>query len=129
MGGNPNPRPPNATVSYNSGGDGPPPGSYNQPSHTPGSGYDNNTPAATPINAPGGDDYTAWDWEQVLNGVLGMKLPDRSAISGLRWTVTDGKDEGGSLFEIFKFYGSAGIPDFFVYLAPDLQGTGGPWDE
>src|SRR6266436_799107 len=50
---------------------GPSPGSYNQPSHTPDSGYSNNTPSANPINAPVGDDYTAWNWEQVLNGVLG----------------------------------------------------------
>ena len=90
--------------------DGPPPGSYNQPSHAPANGYSNNTPPYTPINAPGGDDYTAWNWEQVLNGVLGMKLPDRSLISGLRWTVTDGKGESGSLFQIFAFNGEPTRP-------------------
>ena len=109
--------------------DGPPPGSYNQPNHAPANGYSNNTPPDTPINAPGGDDYTAWNWEQVLNGVLGMKLPDRSLISGLRWTVSDGKGENGTLFQIFGFPGNAGATAFYVYLSPDLQGTGGPWDE
>jgi hypothetical protein len=111
-------------------GDGPPLGSYNQPSHTPNSGYDNNTPPATPINAPGGTDYTAWNWEQVLNGVLGMQLPDRSLISGLRWTVTDGSSEWSSLYTIFSDSGGPrGYGAFFCFLNPDLQEVGGPWDE
>jgi hypothetical protein len=109
--------------------DGPALGQYNQPSHTPANGYSNNTPSATPLNAPGGDDYTAWNWEQVLNGVLGMQLPDRSLISSLRWTVTDGQGEGSSLFQIFGFPGGGFVPSFYVYLTPDLQGAGGPWDE
>ena len=83
---------------------GPSPGSYNQPSHTPDSGYSNNTPGANPINAPGGNDYGQWNWEQVLNGVLGLKLPDRSLISGSRWTVTDAQSDS-SLFQIFGFTG------------------------
>jgi hypothetical protein len=116
---------PDGSGHYN---DGPAPGSFNQPGHNPANGYSSNTPSATPINAPGGDDYTAWNWEQVLNGVLGMTLPDRSSISGLRWTVTDSKSEGDSLFMIFGF-DSRLFPSFYVYLNPDLQGAGGPWDE
>jgi hypothetical protein len=60
---------PDGSGKYN---DGPPQGNYNSPSHVPANGYSNTTPTSTPINAPGGNDYTAWNWEQVLNGVLGM---------------------------------------------------------
>jgi hypothetical protein len=119
--------------------DGPGPGSDNQPSHAPANGYNNNTPPNTPANAPANEDYTAWNWEQVLNGVLGMQLPDRWSIYNLpRWTATDSKDEGGSLFQIFGFSGGytvvagsvvvGGGDSFYVYLNPALQDPGGPWD-
>jgi hypothetical protein len=113
--------------------DGPSQGSYNSPSHAPANGYSNNVPSSTPINAPGGTDYTAWNWEQVLNGVLGMNLPNRSSVSGIRWTVSDSKNEGTSLFPIFGFGGGPTafgiLPGLYVYLSPDLQDPGGPWDE
>jgi len=47
---------------------GPNPGTYDHPDHAPANGYDNNTPAGPPVNAPGGNDYTGWNWEQILNG-------------------------------------------------------------
>lgn len=121
----------NGNMPWDTHGNGPDPGSYNKPDHTPANGYDNNTPSANPINAPGGPDYTSWNWEQVLNGVLGLKLPDRLSIKGLRWTASDGSYEKGTLYTIFSFSGtdSEGDNAFFVYLNPDLQDAGGPWDE
>jgi hypothetical protein len=136
MGGNPNYNfNPNGTINDPGGfnanvvGDGPAPGSYNDPSHTPSNGYPNGSsePAATTVNAPGGDDYLSWDWEQVLFGVLGLNLPTRSEVTGFRWTVTDSKGEGNSLYEIFE--ASWFVGGISVYLSPYLQNAGGPWDE
>jgi hypothetical protein len=137
----------NQTVGWNTStdgsghyNDGPSPGSYNQPSHTPANGYNNTTPSSTPVNSPGGTDYTEWNWEQVLAGVLGIQIPDRDQVTSFRWTATDSNDEGGSLFEIFGYSGGyhtvAGevvVPgsggSFYAYLNPALQDSGGPWDE
>src|SRR6266446_1150376 len=142
----PTPSDPNLNVSWDTSKDksghyldGPGPGSDSNPSHAPANGYNNNSPSATPLNAPPGDDYTAWNWEQVLNGVLGMQLPERFSVSNLNWTATDSKDEGGSLFQIFGFPGDFTVPasayggglyinPFYVYLNPAVQNPGGPWD-
>src|ERR1700683_4507100 len=144
---NPNPNNSNLPVGWNTSTDGserdsaaPAPGSNNQPSHNPANGYNNTTPSSTPVNAPGGNDYTEWNWEQVLTGVLGIQIPDRNQITSFRWTATDSSDEGGSLFEIFGFPGiyehaargpgySQVSPGFYAYLNPAVQDSGGPWDE
>src|SRR5580698_11478729 len=119
--------PPGSVSSGPGTGDGPPLGTYNSPSHSPTAGYANSAPNATHVNAPGGFDYTEWDWEQVLYGVLGLNLPDRSLVTGMRWTASDSKGEGSSLYQIFEARWITG--DILVYLNPDVQDAGGPWDE
>jgi hypothetical protein len=104
-------------------------GTHDDPSKTPTSGYNNSAPTSTPLNVPSTDDYTSWNWEQILNGVLGLSLPSRNQITDLRWTVTDSNmSEDHSLFKIF---GAAwdGNKDFLVYLNPDILDSSGPWDE
>ena len=104
-------------------------GTKNSPSKTPTNGYNNSPPTSTALNVASTDDYTGWNWEQILNGVLGLTLPSRNEITDLRWTATDSNmSEDHSLFKIF---GAAwgNNKDFLVYLNPALQDSGGPWDE
>src|SRR5579875_589453 len=109
-------------------------GTKNNPSMNPSNGYNNSSPESTPLNVAPTDDYSGWNWEQILNGVLGLSLPARQEVTNLRWTVTDNNmNDDHSLFKIF---GAAwdnlldsDRKDFLVYLNPDLQDTGGPWDE
>jgi hypothetical protein len=106
-------------------------GTKNTPSETPTSGFNNSPPTSTALNVAPTDDYTGWNWEEILNGVLGLALPSRNQVTDLRWTVTDSNmNEDHSLFKIFgAAWFTNGQKDFLVYLNPAIQDQGGPWDE
>jgi hypothetical protein len=120
--------------SWDGSGTGPNVGTDDNPSETPTNGYNNSSPESTPLNVSATDDYTGWNWEQILNGVLGLTLPSRQDVTNLRWTVTDSNmNEDTSLFKIFGAAWDNLLDserkDFLVYLNPGLQDLGGPWDE
>jgi hypothetical protein len=97
-------------------------------------GYNNSTPNAVPLNVAASTDFTTWDWEQVLNGVLGLQLPGRGQVTASRWTLGDSnEDDDHNLFKIFGAAWKSGFfendnKDYLVYLNPALQTPGGPWD-
>jgi hypothetical protein len=120
--------------SWGGSGNNPNIGTDSNPSETPSNGYNNSSPESTALNVPQTDDYTGWNWEQILNGVLGLSLPSRQEVTNLRWTVTDNNmNDDHSLFKIFGAAWDQMLDsdskDFLVYLNPGLQTTGGPWDE
>ena len=93
------------------------------------------TPAASnPVTVPSGTDYTDWDWEQTLVGVLGLALPDRHDVTAPRWTAIDFNTPGGNdMYLIFdatwRTVDAIGPHhDTFVYLNPSIQTPGGTWD-
>src|ERR1700677_886015 len=49
---------------------------------------------ATAASAPGNNEYQNWNWEQILDTVLGLALPDRSEILGGRWTGIEQNSDG-----------------------------------
>jgi hypothetical protein len=105
---------------------------------TPNGSIDNgggSPPASTPVAVPQtGNDYSGWNWEQTLVGVLGLTLPDRSDVTDQRWTAIDFNSDGGSgLLRIFaatwRSVSDVGPhQDIFVYLNPNLLQPGGIWD-
>jgi hypothetical protein len=115
---------------FNGNADEPNVGTHNEPSFNPTSGYNNSSPTTTALNVPSTDDYTGWNWEQILNGVLGFALPARNQITDMRWTVTDsGTGQDNSLYMIFSETGFTKGTRFQVYLNPGILDPGGPWDE
>jgi hypothetical protein len=119
--------------SYN--GQAPPaPGTDSNPSWNPSNGYSPNAPQSTALNVPPTDDYSGWNWEAVLNGILGLSLPSRDEITGLRWTATDNnKATDGGMWQIFGAHWDNATPGiehrgFYVYLNPSVQDSNGPWD-
>jgi hypothetical protein len=115
---------------FNGNADEPNVGTHNEPSFNPTSGYNNSSPTSTALNVPSTDDYTGWNWEQILNGVLGFALPARNQVTDMRWTVTDsGTGQDNSLYMIFSETGIGKKTRFQVYLNPGILDPGGPWDE
>ena len=115
---------------FNGNADEPNVGTHNEPSFNPTSGYNNSSPTSTALNVPSTDDYTGWNWEQILNGVLGFTLPGRNQVTDMRWTVTDsGTGQDNSLYMIFSETGFTKKGRFQVYLNPGILDPGGPWDE
>lgn len=113
-------------------------GTKNQPSLTPSNGYNNSSPSYNALNVAATDDYTGWNWEQILNGVLNFALPGRDQVTATRWTVTD--DNMNDDHSLFKIFGAGWVEpialgpavrhkDFLVYLNPAVQDSQGPWDE
>jgi hypothetical protein len=80
-----------------------------------------NTGAAPPPNKL---DYRGWKWEQILNLMLGLKLPDRSLITNGRWTgIETGTDLDPGLFRIFSLNWTGGgghKQQVNVYLSPEF---------
>jgi hypothetical protein len=112
----------------------PTPGTDSNPNWNPSNGYSPNAPQSTALNVPPTDDYSGWNWEEVLNGILGLSLPSRDDITGLRWTATDNnaKTDGG-MWQIFGAHWDNATPGiehrgFYVYLNPSVQDSNGPWD-
>jgi hypothetical protein len=105
---------------------------------TPNGSIDNgggSAPSSTPVTVPQtGNDYSSWNWEQTLVGVLGLTLPDRNDVTSQRWTAIDFNSDGGSgLLRIFaatwRSVSDVGPhQDIFVYLNPNLLQPGGIWD-
>src|ERR1700733_4838367 len=94
---------------WHGSGNGPNIGTDNNPSQTSVNGYNNSPPESTPLNVPtGSDDYTNWNWEQILNAILGLSLPSRDDVKSLRWTATE---TGGS-----KPNGGPMSPDSSLYM-------------
>jgi len=111
----------------------PAPGTDSNPSRNPSNGYSGNTPQSTALNVPATDDYSGWNWEAILNGILGLSLPSRDEITSLRWTATDNnKATDGGMWQIFGAHWdkAPGIEHegFYVYLNPGVQASNGPWD-
>ena len=107
----------------------PPVGTNDNPS----SGDSANAPQSLALNVPSTDDYTSWNWETVLNGVLGLSLPRRNEVTSFRWTETHGTTSGdGGLFTIFHAtwdqMAASDKQGFYVYLSPAVQQPKGPWD-
>ena len=84
--------------------------------------------SATTANTVGGNDYAAWNWEQILNQVLGTALPDRGQILADRWTGMERDSSGdGDHFYIYGVTWGSNHKDALIYLNPALQSTTGPW--
>ena len=114
------------------GGD-PDPGNFNDPTSPPDSGS-GQPPSSKPVNVPAGNDYTGWNWEQALVGVLGLQLPSRDDVTNQRWTAINFNSPGGTgMYRIYaaswrKGTGAGAHQDTFVYLNPGLLQPGGIWD-
>jgi hypothetical protein len=112
----------------------PDPGEFDSPNGSIDNGG-GSAPSSTPVTVPQtGNDYSGWDWEQTLVGVLGLTLPNRSDVTSQRWTAINFNSDGGSgLLRIFaatwRSVSSVGPhQDIFVYLNPNLLQPGGIWD-
>jgi hypothetical protein len=93
----------------------------------------NSTPAKTPQNS----EYQNWNWEQILNTVLGLTLPNRSEILDGRWTGIEFDSDGDG--NRFYIYGTTWGPDSWdpaegasnqdslVYLSPAFTTQNAPW--
>jgi hypothetical protein len=98
------------------------------------SGNNSTTTSTYHAQAPSGSDYSNWNWEQVLNGVLGLTLPDRSEIAGPssgRWTLVEVNSGGDTLPQIWEStWKDAGTihKDVLVFVSPWLLQPGNPWD-
>ncbi len=98
--------------------------------------YGGGAPAASkPVTVPTtGNDYSGWNWEEILVGVLGLQLPSRNDVVNQPWTAINWNSSGGSgLLRIFAatWSNSSVIndhQDIFVYLNPNLLQPGGIWD-
>jgi hypothetical protein len=89
---------------------------------------------ATAASAPGNNEYQNWNWEQILDTVLGLALPDRSEILEGRWTgIEQNSDGDNSKFYIFGVTwdwdggSEASNQDALVYLAPAFTTPAAPW--
>src|SRR5580692_1686648 len=94
-------------------------GTYDSDPNSDGGNSSTSTPNP-PVGTP--DDYTGWNWEQTLNGVLGLALPARTEVTTGRWTVVQGKSNS-SLYLIYDmgFFGAGGGGgSAYVYLNPAL---------
>ena len=66
-------------------------------------GNSGNSNTSTPLTAPGGTNFSGWNWEDVLNGVLGLKVPNRNDIKAQQWTLQVSNTSGdGAMFEIWS---------------------------
>jgi hypothetical protein len=91
------------------------------------SGTGGSTPEATVGNAD-------WQWEKILTTVLGISIPDRSALLGQPWLVIT--HDGATLQEAHQIWTgswdstpSGGPHSIRVYLSPSLYAAGGLWDQ
>jgi hypothetical protein len=122
----------NSGLDPHNGGD-PDPGNFNNPTNPPDSGS-GQPPSSKPVDVPAGNDYTGWNWEQALVGVLGLQLPSRNDVTNQRWTAINFDSPGGTgMYRIYaaswRKGSSAGAhQDTFVYLNPGLLDPGGIWD-
>jgi hypothetical protein len=81
--------------------------------------------------------YSEWNWEEILYQVLGIGLPDRTEVSTPRWTGinthSSGTDDADYIYGVTWGVGADGGgngngQDALIYLSPALQAKGGPWD-
>src|ERR1700722_1851481 len=98
-------------------------------------GHSGNTGGDGPNVSPGAAlgpqnyDFGNWTWEQVLNEVLNLNIPDRNVIGSPdgteRWTVLehDSSGDGGRLYIYGVTWGS-NYQDTLVYLSSWLQTPG-----
>jgi hypothetical protein len=111
----------------------PAPGTFDSPNNPVDNG--GSSPGSSkPVTVPSGNDYTGWNWEETLVGVLGLQLPSRNDVTGQRWTAINFNSPGGSgLYRIYaaEWRAVSGVgahKDTFVYLNPGLLQPGGIWD-
>jgi hypothetical protein len=128
----------NPNIQYN-----PPDGQDNQGTHNFTSGGNSN-PDTTLVNVspsagasiPGNKEYQNWYWEQILDVMLGLSLPNRDLLMNGRWTgIEDETDIDPGLFRIFSVSWHEGGKAFTrnVYLSPGFTDestsaqTASPW--
>ena len=90
-------------------------------------GPDSTLVSASPnggATAPQNTEYQQWTWEQILNMLLGLELPDRSYITNGRWTgIEDNSATDPGLFRIFQIKwheGTGNLKTANVYLSPEF---------
>jgi len=107
-------------------------GTYNTPSRTNPNTHGNGAGPgpANAVRAPGGRDYTTWNWEQILNGVLGIALPSRDSVASGRWTTIEfnSDGEGSNLWYIMGITWNPKHQDVLIFLNPDLLNPKNAWD-
>src|SRR3984957_3253227 len=106
------------------GNEPPPDSSYS------GDGSGNQQTQNTPIDVPrNGDDYTGWNWEQILRAVYGLNIPARTDISGMKW-LTVQYSAGSDMYEVYHATWKNGAKGhaIYVYLNPDLLTPNAQWD-
>ncbi|MGD0558669.1 MAG: hypothetical protein ABSA93_27285 [Streptosporangiaceae bacterium] len=92
------------------------------------------TGSFTPESAASDTDYAGWQWETILATVLGVAVPDRSALSGQEWlTIThDGATVPGAhqiWTAAWDTTPTSGAGSIAVYLNPALYTVGGAWNQ
>jgi hypothetical protein len=109
-------------------------GQYDQGDVNFTSGGDSNPSTAPPTTfnaatAPNNADYKNWTWEQIINNVMSLGLPDRSAIATGRWTGIEHDSSGdtGRFYIWGDTWGPGGTSDSLVYLSPELTTPNAPW--
>jgi hypothetical protein len=115
----------NANVSFNPDGGQDSQGTYNFTSggdSNPSNALANVSPN-TPVNA-GNTEYQTWNWEQIMDTMLGLSLPDRDLITSGRWTgieTNSSIDPGLFLILSIEWYGSNyKLNKVNVYLSPEF---------
>lgn len=92
----------------------------------------NTSPNAAP--GPANYDFNQWTWEQILNEVLNLNIPDRNVIGALnnpnlRWTTVESNTSGdGGRIYIYGVTWGSNHQDTLTYLSTWLQTPGNPWD-
>jgi hypothetical protein len=77
---------------------------------------------------PQGPDYSNWNWEQILNGVLGLGIPDRNEVISGRWTLIE--NNKSTDFPLPLIWEATWDPhkDILAFLSPWVLQPGQPWD-
>jgi hypothetical protein len=82
----------------------------------------------TAATSPNNQEYQNWTWEEIINTVMSLSLPDRSVVNSGRWTGIEQNSDGDSgRFYIFGMTWSDRHKDALVYLSPELLQPNAPW--
>lgn len=106
-------------------------GSVTGHSGNTGGGGPNTSPG--PAQGPQNYDFASWTWEQILNEVLNLNIPDRNVIGAnnpnTRWTTVEKNSSGdGGRIYIYGVTWGSDHQDTLTYLSTWLQTPKNPWD-
>src|SRR5215472_12044659 len=100
--------------------------------HSGNTGGDGPNTSPNVAAGPQNYDFGNWTWEQILNEVLNLNIPDRNVIGSKtsnRWTLLEHNSSGdGGRIYIYGVTWGSNHQDTLTYLSNWLQTPGNPWD-